>query len=150
MDARQAETRLREMLVQAGVDPDRPDPLATWRVFGKFAAEEIDGIEPDDDGFLLWWGIYGDTQLFQLGFLRQFSFYAAGVEYDHMEQLRCTFHFAETPELQALGKGDDWWFRSEPRRTLSDWIAEMEAQPAFNVLNAGAEPIATFIKQGVV
>jgi hypothetical protein len=65
-----------------------------------------------------------------------------------MEQLRCTFQFEPTPQLISLGKGDDWWFRSEPRRTLGDWIAEMEAQPAFAVLCGGAQPIAAYIEQG--
>jgi hypothetical protein len=79
--------------------------------------EALDGIAPDDDGFLFEWGVYDDDR-FYLGFLRQFSFYTADGEYDHMEQLRCTFHFEPTPDLRALGKGHDWWFRSEPRRTL--------------------------------
>ena len=142
--------RLREMLTQAGVDRERPEPLATWDVFRKFAAEEIDGIEPDDDGFLFSWGLSGSAQRFQIGFLRQFSFYTAAGEYDHMEQLRCTFDFEPTPELSALGKGDDWWFRSEPRRALNDWFEEAEAQSAFSVLRGGCRPVAAYIEQGRV
>ena len=72
--ARRSETEahLRSMLEQAGVDLEQPDPLTTWRVFTKFGAKEIDGIQRDDDGFLFEWGVYGSSQLFHLGFLRQF------------------------------------------------------------------------------
>ena len=148
--ATESEGHLRAMLAQAGVDLEQPDPLETWRVFAKFGATEIDGIEPDDDGLLFWWGGYTAGDPFQLGFLRQFSFYTAAGEYDHMEQLQCAFQFGQTTDLRTLEKGDSWWFRPETRRTLNDWIAEMESLPAFNVLRNGLRPAASVIEQGRV
>jgi hypothetical protein len=148
MDLTETEAHLRSMLEQAGVDLKQPDPLTTWTVFTKFGAKEIDRIQPDDDGFLFQWGVHGSSQLFHLGFLRQFSFFTADGEYDHMEQLQCTFHYEPTAELRALGSGDDWWFRSEPRRTLDSWVTEIEALPAFDVLRRRLRPVESFIKQG--
>jgi hypothetical protein len=144
----QTEARLKEMLLAEGVDVERPDPLMTWGVFATFGSEEIVGVEPDDDGFLFWWGVHGSGEPFRVGFLRQFSFYSDDDEYDHMEQLRCTFEFESTTQLRAFGNGDDWWFRSEPRRTLSDWIAHVEAMPSFGVVRERVAPADGYFEQG--
>jgi hypothetical protein len=136
------------MLLAEGVDVERPDPLMTWGVFTNFGWEQIVGVEPDDDGFLFWWGAHGSPEPFRVGFLRQFSFYSDNGEYDHMEQLRCTFEFESTVERQALGNGDDWWFRSEPRRTLSNWIAKVEVLPSFGVVRERVPPTNAYIEQG--
>ena len=118
MDPTETEAHLRSMLEDAGVDLEQPDPLTTWRVFTEFGAKEIDGIQPDDDGFLFQWGVYGSPGLFNLGFLRQFSFFTTEGDYDHMEQLSCAFHFEPTRNStrsvavmtggSALSQGGHW------------------------------------------
>jgi hypothetical protein len=42
MDVDDAAERLRQLLADAGFDPDRPDPAEAWTAFKRFVAEPVD------------------------------------------------------------------------------------------------------------
>jgi len=100
MQTSEAEKRLKAMLADAGFDMKRPNPQLAWDVFKSFMQEPVDCA---DDGVLFECGIYDFTgkELFTWGLVRQFSIDVDG-EYDHMEQLHCTFRCAPTKELRKL------------------------------------------------
>lgn len=149
MNVGSAETTLKRMLKDAGVDLARPLLLGTWNVFKVFAALPVEGVgqDSDDDLLLFQWGCYdwrdGKGERFNVDFLRQFTVYSRDGDYDHMEQLHCTFFFEPTPELQALGSDSEWSGRS-----LDVWFAQVEELPAFTVpANSGVPLLESRIEQ---
>ncbi len=145
-----APQKLKQMLGEAGADPASPEPGLTWDVFTRFAQMAVDGVaSADGDMCLFQWGTHdwhdGRGELFEIDFLRQFMIEEDG-EYDHMEQLHCTFRFSPTEELRSLGAGDLW-----ASDDLSRWFAEVEAMPVFAVLrHPSLPPAAVRIEQEVV
>lgn len=140
------------MLKDAGVDAARPQLQDTWNVFKRFAALPVGGVGPDpeDDLLLFQWDSYdwhdGKGERFNVDFLRQFTIYSRRGDYDHMEQLHCTFFFEPTPELRALGSGDKWSGGS-----LDAWFAQIEELPAFTVpKQAGVPLLESRIEQELV
>jgi hypothetical protein len=139
----EAEGRLRERLVAAGVDADAPsraDLARTWDVWRRFAAEPVEDADPreeDGDGVLAQYGVYdwGEGERYELDLTRQFSFSDEDGEYSHMAQLSCTFRFAPTPELQALTAASLWSFGM----AVDDFFAQALAMPGFRV---DADPVA--------
>ena len=125
---------------------DRSGPLdveRTWEVMRRFAAEDVEDAAPrdiDGDGILAQYGIYssfGGGKTFQLDMTRQFMFYDEDDEYDHMSQLNCTFEYAVTDELRALGESNLWSFGLD----LDEFFARALALPGFRgVREAGAVP----------
>jgi hypothetical protein len=148
MDYGDAEAKLKAMLQEAGVDLAAPDPLRTWGTFKQFAAIPVEGVDPDGgDMFLFQWGTSdwydGKGERFEIDFLRQFSINAPGGEYDHMEQLHCTFFFAPSDELRAFDSGDEWIVGD-----LDSGFATVEAFPVFGVLQRPpARPAEVRIEQ---
>jgi hypothetical protein len=151
MHSDQAADRLRELVLQAGVDPEHPtheDVERTWDVMRRFAFEPAEDVpsEPgdDDDGILAQYGVYdwsltGDAEFFELDMTRQFSFYDEDGEYDHMAQLRCTFRFEPTDDLRALGEGNQWSFGMD----LGTFFEQALAMPGFaGVRESNAVPVA--------
>jgi len=53
----EAEVRLREMLMEAGIDGERAAPRAVWDVFKAFVAEPVDvaATDPDRDMVIAEW-----------------------------------------------------------------------------------------------
>ena len=143
----QAEERLRTLLSNAELDLERLEPASTWKVFKAFAAEPIEGVGPnhEDDMCLFEAGVYdwydGKGSRFNWSLCRQFSFYDAGGEYDHMEQLRCALYFAPTSELEQL-QCDGLWSGPD----LAQWIAEVEGQAAFEAV-MGIDPVESRVEQ---
>jgi hypothetical protein len=144
----EGESTLREMLSASDVDLDNPDPLATWAVFKEFAARPVEGVDPEfGDMFLFQWGVYdwrdGNGERFEIDFLRQFSVNTPDGEYDHMEQLHCTFYFDPTDDLRAFDAGDQWLVGD-----LDAGLAELESLPVFAVLRDRlAGPVGSKIEQ---
>src|SRR2546422_9589195 len=98
---------------------------------------------------LFQWGTHdwhdGRGELFEVDFLRQFMIEFES-DYDHMEQLHCTFRFEPTEQLRFLGSGERWMSGD-----LGTWLADVEASPVFAVLPQPLSPPATFrIEQEVV
>jgi hypothetical protein len=117
------------MLEARGVDLASPDPLQTWMTFKEFAALPVDGVDPEGgDMFLFQWGVYdwhdGNGERFQIDFTRQFVVNAPSGDYDHMEQLHCTFYYEAGPQFDEFGSGDDW---------LQD-VSAAESFPVFSVI----------------
>jgi hypothetical protein len=118
------------MLREAGVRLERPDAFATWQVFKEFAAQAVEGVDPEDgDMSLFQWGAYdwgdGKGERFEVDFTRQFSILTPSGDYDHMEQLRCTFFYEPTDTLRAFGTGEEW---------IEDGFGEVESLPVFAVI----------------
>lgn len=114
MRSDEAADRLRELLVEAGVDVERPahaDVGLTWDVMRRFALELAEDVpaEPGgyDDGLFAEYGIFdwtftGEHEHFELGMSRQFAVPAPGQPV--LRQVRCTFTFAPTAQLRELGE----------------------------------------------
>ena len=101
METSVAESRLRQLLLDAGFSFERPDPLKAWEVFKRFVREPVDCA---DDGVLFECGVYdfmGQGDRFYFSFVRQFSIDVNG-EYDHMEQLRCEFSCPPVPQSTEI------------------------------------------------
>jgi hypothetical protein len=151
MHSDQAADRLRELVLQAGVDPEHPtreDVERTWAVMRRFASEPVEDVpsEPgdDNDGILAQYGVYdwslsNDAEHFELDMTRQFSFYDEDGEYDHMAQLSCTFRFEPTDDLRALGEANLWSFDMD----LGTFFEQALAMRGFaGVRELGATPVA--------
>ncbi|HZS24691.1 MAG TPA: hypothetical protein VFA30_06840 [Gaiellaceae bacterium] len=131
------ETTLKALLRERGVDLGDPDPLATWTTFKEFAAMPAmpaEGVDPDGGDMVLFqWGVYdwydGNGERFEIDFTRQFSILTRRGDYDHMEQLHCTFQYEPTEELRALGAGDEWIVGD-----LDAGFGNVESLPVFAVL----------------
>jgi hypothetical protein len=151
MTSDEAPDRLRELLRQAGVNIERPsaaDVDRAWAVMRQFAAETVDDAEPreaDGDGILAQYGTYAwdGPAHFELDMTRQFSFADEDGEYSHMTQLQCTFQFAVTDELRALG-ADNLWSFDLP---LDSFFEQALAMPGFRgVRELGVKPLRLVIE----
>jgi len=136
------------MLEDRGVDLGSPDPLQTWLTFKDFAVMPVEGIDPYGGDMLLFqWGVYdwydGSGERFEIDFTRQFSILTPEGEYDHMEQLHCTFRYEPTEVLRAFGAGDEWILGD-----LDAGFSSVESVPVFSVLRDRlAAPAAHRIEQ---
>ena len=128
MQALEAEQKLRYMLHEAGFSEKGPKPLLAWEVFKSFVREPVDCA---GDDILFECGKFSFTgeELFYLEFVRQFSFNDDTGEYDHMEQLHCTFTRQPTDELQGIQKVL-WGFGFE---LIDDYFAAVEKLHEFQV-----------------
>jgi len=126
--------RLRELLNAAGVVLEHPtaaDVDTTWSVMRRFASEPVKDCEPrerDGDGMLAQYGAWSGP--FELDITRQFTFVDADGEYDHMAQLNCTFKFALTDRLAAVGSASEWSFGIR----LTDFFADVLELPGFRAV----------------
>ncbi len=149
MQLGQAKERLRTMLRDAGLDPERLDPRGTWNVFKLFAAEAVEevGPDPDADMCLFEYGVYdwsdGKGPRFNWKLCRQFIIDEDG-EYDRMEQLRCDLFFEVTPQLEPL-QLDGIWSGSD----LVGWAARVEAQEGFHAVTE-LTPVESTVRQDQV
>jgi hypothetical protein len=113
-----AEARLRELLADAGIDPEAPtasDVETVWDVIRHFAQEPAEDAAPREehgDGILAQYGVYAwdSAPHFELDMTRQFTLLDEHGEYDHMTQLQCTFQFEVTDDLRAIGEENLWSF----------------------------------------
>jgi len=151
MNYNDAERTLKDMLRQAGVNLATPEPLTTWTTFKQFAALPVEGVDPvGGDTLLFQWGNYdwhdGNGERFEIDFLRQFGIITPDGEYDHMEQLHCTFLFELTDDLRQLERGEEWIDDD-----LERGFAKVEAFPVFEVIRQPrATPTGARIKQDKV
>ena len=139
MKSDEAGPRLKSLLMDAGIDLERPtseDVGLTWHVFEEFAGEPVEDCEPreqDGDLVLAEFGTYdwGHGEHFELDLTRQFSFLDENGEYDHMAQLNCTFLFEPTDELRQAGAGSMW----SGGKPLGEFFKDALALPGFNVVD---------------
>ena len=142
----EAESRLREQLVLAGVSLEAPtaqDVERTWQVIREFASEPIEDAlpEPETDGLLAQFGTYdwGDGPHFELGMTRQIIVADPDEDDDEqgvMTQLECTFRFEPSPELRTAGSGDLWSFDL----LISDFFDQAMALPGFRAYARSHQP----------
>jgi hypothetical protein len=130
------------MLGAAGVDVGAPEPIATWRVFRQFAELPVEDVGSEDgDMCLFQWGTHdwrdGRGERFEIDFLRQFAIEIDG-EYDHMEQLHCTFEFEPAEAFRGLGSGEHWIAGD-----LAAGLGQVELLPIFGVLREPPAPPKT-------
>lgn len=143
--------RLRDLLVEAGVDLEHPtaaDVERTWAVWRRFAEEPVEDVptgvedfDEENDAVLAQHGVYdwGGGEFFELDLTRQLAFFDEDGEHDHYAQLRCTFRFAPTDELRALGEHNLWSFGMP----LEDFFARALDLPGFAGVRALAARPAT-------
>ena len=127
MEVSEAESRLRQLLIEAGFDFKSPDPLKGWEVFKAFVQEPV---KCSHDGVLFECGVYnwnrqGDR--FYFGFVRQFSIDADG-EYDHMEQLHLDFDCM--PSAHSRGLATNLWLQ-DFGDDYKTYFESVEALPQF-------------------
>jgi hypothetical protein len=125
MDVNDAADRLRQLLADAGFNPDRPDPIAAWAAFKRFATEPMD-LQTTELWFEAGDGDPASDSPAYFDFVRMFRHYPDdGAEWG--EQI--TAHFTAPPEVR-LGL----WGRSVQAEDVSDlppWFAAVEASLAF-------------------
>lgn len=101
----EAEEELERMLADVLSDLTSPTVESVWNVFKEFCRMPV---ECASDMFLFQCGVFTswEGEFFHFEFLRQFCINAPNEEgeddYDHMEQLRCTFLFEPTPALRSV------------------------------------------------
>lgn len=153
MLSEEAEPTLRRMLLEAGVTVDAPTPddvqrtLTVLRDFADLDVTDADPPEKDGDGLLAQWGRWSwntyqtdpgsgsREDAFSVDLTRQLSFSVDG-DYDHMSQLRCEYHFALTPELEAAGQGNLWSFDL----SLDEFFTRVRALPGFAAVRLHQSP----------
>jgi hypothetical protein len=121
----EAADRLRQLLVDAGFDPGRPDPAAAWAAFKRFAAEPVDvqttelWFEADD-------GDPAEDSPAYFDFVRMFMHYPdEGAEWG--EQI--TAQFTAPPSVRlGLQRGS---VQAENVADLPAWFRAVEESPSF-------------------
>jgi hypothetical protein len=125
VDVDEAAEHLRQLLADAGFDPEHPDPAVGWAVFKRFAAEPVDvqttelWFEADDGDPTEDFPAYFD-------FVRMFMHYPDD-EAEWGEQI--TAHFTAPPSVR-LGLRQRS-VHAEDISDLSPWFAAVEASSAF-------------------
>lgn len=132
----EAPARLKELLAEAGTSSDEPDPARAWEAFKRFAAEPIEGLDPEDDV---------DRLLFEAGptkygpdgqpavsvdFERQLTLEDDG-QYGGMRHVLCTFAYPIGIELPDRAGVQEW---GVPGERAAAWIERVEATAYIPVL----------------
>jgi hypothetical protein len=125
MDVNDAADRLRQLLADAGFNPDRPDPIAAWAAFKRFSAEPMDAQTTE-----LWFeagdGDPASDSPAYFDFVRMFRHDPDdGAEWG--EQI--TAHFTASPDVR-LGLGGHS-VQAEDVSDLPPWFAMVEASSSF-------------------
>lgn len=137
----EAETRLREMFAEAGLDsPDvdlRTAARTAWTTYKAFAAEPVDVAANDPDADMVLFEIGAadwedGRRTFNLMLTRQFVLNDASGEYDHMEHLHCHLYCDLTPELERLGFDTGVFLPTATH--LDEWISDVEKSAGFAML----------------
>jgi len=97
--ADKAKEVLIKMLSELKFNFINPNCKLALEIFKKFFSIKVDCA---DDGLLFQCGVSPGDDLFQLEFVRQFTFELDDGEYNGMEQLRLTIYFKSNAELQEL------------------------------------------------
>jgi hypothetical protein len=138
------EARFRALLVDEGVDPERPTSAAVeraWAAMWRFRAEPVEGADPPEgEGVSALYGVHelpnGETY-FELIMMRALVFYD-GDSYDGMMHLYCSFRYAPTPELCRVGDGGTDY--DEPEDPY--WNDAMDLSGYRRVRELAVEPVA--------
>jgi hypothetical protein len=110
---------------------------SAWQVFADFGRVAFETPDlPDADGLLYQYGMYRPIRrsLFELDLVRQFEVVDAEGDHDHYVQMHCTLRYAPTPELEALGADQRWWFPDQG--ALAAWLHSVATRPEWAVLDA--------------
>lgn len=136
----------RALVREAGLTDDALTPDAAWRLFTTtFAATRFSApAVPDADSLLYQYGTYGfgAEPTFHFDFTRQFALHDS----DEYLQFHCTFHYAPSAELSALGSHTEWWFRDDGT-DLTAWAGLVRQRPEWAVVTA-ARPLRVEIDCG--
>jgi hypothetical protein len=125
VDVDEAADRLRQLLADAGFDPDRPDAVVAWAVFKRFAVEPVDVATTE-----LWFeagdGDPATDSPAYFDFVRMFMHDPDdGAEWG--EQI--TAHFTAPPNVRLGLRGRS--VQAADVAELAPWFAAVEASPAF-------------------
>jgi hypothetical protein len=142
-------TELQRMLADGGFEVDAPSLSALWPVLTTWAAQPVQGMDPDEGADLMLFegslflkpSDVFDDGWFALSFTRQFSFGDVQGEYSGMEHVTAELRYAVNDDFRAIAAIADWnpqfgsagsiWGEGGPRAT--EWAAQVEASPSYNV-----------------
>jgi hypothetical protein len=124
VDVDEAADRLRQLLANAGFDPDRPDPAVAWSGFKRFTAEPVD-VQTTELWFEAGDGDLSTDSPAYFDCVRMFMHYPdEGAEWG--EQI--TAHFTAPPSVHLrLGRGA---VHAEVVTDLPAWFRAVEASSA--------------------
>jgi hypothetical protein len=125
VDVDEAADRLRQLLADAGFDPDRPDPTVAWEVFKRFATEPVD-VQTTELWFEAADGDPAEEFPAYFDFVRMFMHYPDdGAEWG--EQI--TVHFTAPPAVRlGMVRGT---VQAEHVADPVAWFRAVEASPSF-------------------
>jgi hypothetical protein len=120
----EAAERLKQLLLDAGFDPARPDPARAWQAFKRFAAEPVDA-QTTELFFETGDGDPATGSPAYFNFVRMFMHYPAG-RAEWGEQI--TAHFAGAPGLRLGLRGS---VHAEDVADPPAFFQSVEASPSF-------------------
>jgi hypothetical protein len=141
-----AATQLRSALDAAGFREGRRSIADFWPVFTEWAAQPVDGADPDADADLLLYETLvkepaiGSARTLLISFTRQLMRLEEG-EYAGMEQILADFAYAidDLSEEAVRTVGDDqFWGPAGPRSAA--WCARVERTDSFLLASDGRVP----------
>ncbi|MGW2445804.1 hypothetical protein, partial [Streptomyces sp. NPDC001675] len=87
---------------------------------------------PDVDGLLFQYGTYmfDGPPTFTLDLTRQFEVSDSDGDHDHYMQVHCELRYELTPDLEALGSFDSWYFH-DAGGDLEEWVQGLVERAAW-------------------
>ncbi|MEU9083557.1 hypothetical protein [Streptomyces sp. NPDC048357] len=115
------------------------DDLGTedvWLAYLRFGRRLFDVPDiPDVDGLLFQYGThtFDGSPTFTLDLTRQFEMVDSDGDHDHHVQVHCELRYGLTPELQALGSFDSWFFHGAGD-DVEEWARGLSERAAWTTL----------------
>jgi hypothetical protein len=131
MKTHDAKAEFEQFLTRSGATLDGLSPTLAIRLISDFYRQvRAEDCHLDEDGDMLsyQWGTYdwGQGRTFQFELARQFI--ENGTEDDDgISQLALVFHFAPSPEFDALESGNEWCYSPEELDQFAATITSSEA-----------------------
>ena len=114
---------MRQELLRASFDFDRPAPAVGWKAFKSFVLKPVPGQKTIAIGFSCHHAVDRDQTLW-LEFARQLEDEATGIG----QNCGCGFSRTVPADLNGVNKGNWWWAE---HGTSDQWFLEVEPMPEF-------------------
>jgi hypothetical protein len=115
---------MRQELIRASFDFDRPQPARAWAAFKSFVMHPVAGQRTVTIGFSCSHAADRDQTLW-IEFARQLEDEVSGIG----QNCGCGFSRPVPLDLAGVEKGNWWW---PEHGTLEEWFLVVEAMPEFN------------------
>ncbi|MFF2205924.1 hypothetical protein [Streptomyces sp. NPDC058145] len=119
-----------ELGARAFTDPVTEDVWLAFLRFSRWLFHVPD--RPDVDGLLFQYGTYtfDGPPTFTLDLTRQFEVSDSDGDHDHYVQVHCELRYELTPDLEALGSFDSWYFH-DAGGDLEEWVQGLVERAAW-------------------